>query len=76
MEQPWAGMPYNSSYYVKLIELSDKEYCLAAIVSIIFRHNIFLFFVDVACVIPITFALFQFRLSFKREISLIDHFYD
>ena len=79
MEPPWAGMPYNSSYYVKLIELSDKEYCLAAIVAIIFRHNIlksFLFFVDVACVIPITFALFQFRLSFKREISLIDHFYD
>ena len=39
MEPPWAGMPYNSSYYVKLIELSDREYCLAAIVSIIFRHK-------------------------------------
>ena len=77
MEPPWAGMPYNSSYYVKLIELSDNEFCLAAIVSIIFRHfKKFLIFVDVACVIPITFALFQFRLSFKREISLIDHFYD
>lgn len=72
-------MPYDSSYYAKHIELSVKEYCLAAIMSSIFRHNIlksFLFFVDVACVIPITFAQFQFRLSFKREISLIDNFYD
>ena len=72
-------MPYNSNYSVKLIELSDKEYCLEAIVSSIFRHNIlksFIFFVDVACVIPITFALFQFRLYFKRGISIIDHFYD
>lgn len=76
MEPPWAGMPYNSSYYVKLIELSEKEYCLAAIVSIIFRHNIlksFLFFVDVACVIPITFAPFQFRLSFKRGLKERSH---
>ena len=54
-------MPYDSSYYAKHIELSVKEYCLAAIMSSIFRHNIlksFLFFVDVACVIPISFAQF------------------
>ena len=59
-------MPYDSSYYAKLIELSDKEYCLTAIMSSIFRHDILKsFFFDVACVIPITFALFQSRLSFK-----------
>ena len=34
MEPPWAGMPYNSSYYVKLIELSEKEYCLARSYSV------------------------------------------
>ena len=32
-------MPYDSSYYAKLIELSDKEYCLTA--SIVYSDMTF-----------------------------------